>query len=141
MKKSKRTVDCKKVAVAMYILNWVLCFGLAIALVIAFLITKDQAPTEDQETLQQKLGTIIYGIGLSLIPMVVLAIIVKDKIRPTVWMIDIILANYLFGEIAMYIVFAIWLVSEYVVGPVGKHYKSLYTINKEIDRRESWKKQ
>ncbi len=136
MKKSKRTVDCKKVAVAMYILNWVLCFGLAIALVIAFLITKDQAPTEDQETLQQKLGTIIYGIGLSLIPMVVLAIVVKDKIRPTVWMIDIILANYLFGEIAMYIVFAIWLVSEYVVGPVGKHYKSLYTINKEIDRRE-----
>lgn len=136
MKKSKRTVDCKKVAVAMYVLNWVLCFGLAIALVIAFLITKDQAPTEDQETLQQKLGTIIYGIGLSLIPMVVLAIIVKDKIRPTVWMIDIILANYLFGEIAMYIVFAIWLVSEYVVGPVGKHYKSLYTINKEIDRRE-----
>ena len=123
MKKSKRTVDCKKVAVAMYILNWVLCFGLAIALVIAFLITKDQAPTEDQETLQQKLGTIIYGIGLSLIPMVVLAIVVKDKIRPTVWMIDIILANYLFGEIAMYIVFAIWLVSEYVVGPVGKHYK------------------
>ena len=136
MKKSKRTVDCKKVAVAMYVLNWVLCFGLAIALVIAFLITKDQAPTEDQGTLQQKLGTIIYGIGLSLIPMVVLAIVVKDKIRPTVWMIDIILANYLFGEIAMYIVFAIWLVSEYVVGPVGKHYKSLYTINKEIDRRE-----
>lgn len=136
MKKSKRTVDCKKVAVAMYILNWVLCFGLAIALVIAFLITKDQAPTEDQETLQQKLGTIIYGIGLSLIPMVVLAIIVKDKIRPTVWMIDIILANYLFGELAMYIVFAIWLLSEYVVGPVGKHYKNLYTINKEIDRRE-----
>lgn len=136
MKKSKRTVDCKKVAIAMYVLNWVLCFGLAIALVIAFLITKDQAPTEDQETLQQKLGTIIYGIGLSLIPMVVLAIVVKDKIRPTVWMIDIILANYLFGEIAMYIVFAIWLVSEYVVGPVGKHYKSLYTINKEIDRRE-----
>lgn len=136
MKKSKRTVDCKKVAIAMYVLNWVLCFGLAIALVIAFLITKDQAPTEDQETLQQKLGTIIYGIGLSLIPMVVLAIIVKDKIRPTVWMIDIILANYLFGEIAMYIVFAIWLVSEYVVGPVGKHYKNLYTINKEIDRRE-----
>lgn len=136
MKKSKRTVDCKKVALAMYILNWVLCFGLAIALVIAFLITKDQAPTEDQETLQQKLGTIIYGIGLSLIPMVVLAIVVKDKIRPTVWMIDIILANYLFGEIAMYIVFAVWLVSEYVVGPVGKHYKNLYTINKEIDRRE-----
>ena len=136
MKRTKRTTDCKRVAVAMYILNWVMCFGLAIALVVAFLITKENAPTEAQETLQQKLGTIIYGIGLSLIPMVVLAIVVKDKIRPTVWMVDIILANYLFGSIAMYIVFGIWLISEYVVGPVGKHYKNLYTINKEIDRRD-----
>lgn len=136
MKRTKRTTDCKRVAVAMYILNWVMCFGLAIALVVAFLITKESAPTEAQETLQQKLGTIIYGIGLSLIPMVVLAIVVKDKIRPTVWMVDIILANYLFGSIVMYIVFGIWLVSEYVVGPVGKYYKNLYTINKEIDRRD-----
>lgn len=136
MRKTKRTTDCKKVAIAMYVLNWVLCFGLAIALVVAFLVTKEHAPTEQQETLQQKLGTIIYGIGLSLIPMIVLAILVKDKIRPTVWMVDIILANYLLGNVAMYCVFGIWLISEYVVGPVGRHYKSLYTINKEIDRRE-----
>ena len=136
MRKTKRTRDCKKVAIAMYVLNWVLCLGLALALVVAFLITKAHAPSEMQETLQQKLGTIIYGIGLSLIPMVVLAILVKDKIRPTVWMIDIILSNYLFGNIAMYCVFGIWLISEYVVGPVGRHFKSLYTINKEIDRRE-----
>ena len=136
MKKTKRTINCQRVAVAMYILNWILCFGLAIALVIAFVATRDKVPTEDQETLQQKLGTVIYGVGLSLVPMIVLAILVKDKIRPTVWMIDIILANYLFGSIVMYIVFGIWLVSEYVIGPIGRHFKSLYTINKEIDRRE-----
>ena len=59
MKRTKRTTDCKRVAVAMYILNWIMCFGLAIALVVAFLITKENAPTEAQETLQQKLGTII----------------------------------------------------------------------------------
>ena len=68
--------------------------------------------------------------------MIVLAILVKDTFRPTVWMIDIILTKYLYGNIAMYCVFAIWLISEYVVGPIGRHYKSLYTINKEIDRRE-----
>lgn len=135
MKKTQRTIDCKRVAVAMYILNWILCFGLAIALVIAFVATREKVPTEEQESMQQKLGTIIYGVGLSLIPMIILAILVKDKIRPTVWMIDIILANYLFGSMVMYIVFAIWLVSEYIIGPVGRHFKSLYTINKEIDRR------
>ena len=50
-------------------------------------------------------------------------------------MIDIILANYLFGSTVMYITFAIWLISEYVVGPLAKHYRELYLINKEIDRR------
>ncbi len=135
MKKTKRTIDCKRVALAMYILNWVLCFGLAIALVIAFIATRETTPTENQESMQEKLGTIIYGIGLSFIPMIILAILVKDKVRPTVWMVDIILANYLFGSMVMYIVFGVWLISEYVVGPVGRHFKSLYTINKEIDRR------
>lgn len=50
-------------------------------------------------------------------------------------MIDIILANYLFGSWCMYLTFGIWLISEYVVGPLAKYYKNLYTINKEIDRR------
>jgi len=90
---------------------------------------------EQSETMKEKFGTIIYGFGLSLIPMLVLSIIVKDKIRPTVWMIDVILANYLFGSWLMYVVFAIWLIDQYVIGPLGKHYRQLYTINKEIDRR------
>ena len=90
---------------------------------------------EDSATMEEKFGTIIYGFGLSLIPMLVLAIVVKDKIRPTVWMIDIILANYLFGSWMMYIVFAIWVIDQYVIAPLGKHYRQLYTINKEIDRR------
>ena len=72
---------------------------------------------------------------LIILLMVLLFILVKDKIRPTVWMIDIILANYLFGSTIMYVTFAIWLVSEYVVGPLARHYRQLYVINKEIDRR------
>ena len=130
--KTERTIRCKRLGVAFSVVNWIMCFGLAVGLIIVFA----SGIEPDDETLKEKLGTIIYGIGLSLIPIIVLAILVKDKIRPTVWMVDIILANYLFGNVAMYCVFGIWLISEYVVGPVGHHYKSLYTINKEIDRRE-----
>ena len=130
--KTERTIRCKRLGIAFSIINWIMCFGLAVGLIIVFA----SGIEPDNETLKEKLGTIIYGIGLSLIPIIVLAILVKDKIRPTVWMVDIILANYLFGNVAMYSVFGIWLISEYVVGPVGRHYKSLYTINKEIDRRE-----
>ena len=129
--KTERTIRCKRLGVSFSVINWIMCFGLAVALIIVFA----SGIEPDDETLKEKLGTIIYGIGLSLIPLIVLAILVKDKIRPTVWMIDIILSNYLFGSAIMYVTFAIWLVSEYVIGPLARHYRQLYVINKEIDRR------
>ena len=128
--KTERTIRCKRLGVAFSVINWIMCFGLAVGLIIVFA----SGIEPDNETLKEKLGTIIYGIGLSLIPIIVLAILVKDKIRPTVWLIDIILSNYLFGSAIMYVTFAIWLVSEYVIGPLARHYRQLYVINKEIDR-------
>ena len=133
--KTERTIKCKRLGILFTILSWLLCFGLAVGFVIAFVAMNGSGGGENSATLEEKFGTIIYGFGLSLIPMLVLAIIVKDKIRPTVWMIDIILANYLFGSWMMYIVFAIWVIDQYVIDPLGKHYRQLYTINKEIDRR------
>ena len=129
--KTERTIKRKRLGIAFSITNWIMCFGLAIGLIVVFA----SGIEPDNETLKEKLGTIIYGIGLSLIPLIVLAILVKDKIRPTVWMVDIILSNYLFGATIMYVTFAIWLVSEYVIGPLARHYRQLYVINKEIDRR------
>ena len=133
--KTERTIKCKRLSIVFTILSWLLCFGLAVGFVIAFVAMNGSGGGENSATLEEKFGTIIYGFGLSLIPMLVLAAIVKDKIRPTVWMIDIILANYLFGSWMMYIVFAIWIIDQYVIDPLGKHYRQLYTINKEIDRR------
>lgn len=133
--KTERTIKCKRLGILFTALSWVLCFGLAVAFVIAFLAMNGSGNGEQSSTMKEKFGTIVYGFGLSLIPMLVLSIIVKDKIRPTVWMIDVILANYLFGSWLMYVVFAIWLIDQYAIGPLGKHYRQLYTINKEIDRR------
>ena len=133
--KTERTIKCKKLGILFTILSWLLCFGLAVGFIIAFVAMNGSGGGENSATMEEKFGTIIYGFGLSLIPMLVLAIVVKDKIRPTVWMIDIILANYLFGSWMMYIVFAIWVIDQYVIAPLGKHYRQLYTINKEIDRR------
>lgn len=133
--KTERTIKCKRLGILFTVLSWVLCFGLAVAFIISFLAMNGNGSGGQSATMKEKFGTIIYGFGLSLIPMLVLSIIVKDKIRPTVWMIDVILANYLFGSWLMYVVFAVWLIDQYVIGPLGKHYRQLYTINKEIDRR------
>lgn len=114
----------------LFILNWALCFGTAAAFIIACV---SGAPGD--ETLKVKLGTIIYGFGASLIPMVVLAIVVKDKIRPTVWMLDIVLANYLYGSIGMYIVLGVWFIGEYIIMPLSKRFSTLYLVNREMDKR------
>lgn len=129
--KTNRTIKCKRLGVTFSVINWLLCFGLAIGYIVAFFALKGEGNGE----LRQKLGTIVYGFGLSLIPMVVLAVIVKDKIRPTLWMVNIILANYLFGNYCMYATFGVWLLSEYVFSPLAKRYSSLYLINREIDKR------
>ena len=129
--KTNRTIKCKRLGVTFSVINWLLCFGLAIGYIVAFFALKG----EGNGDFKQKLGTIVYGFGLSLLPMVVLAVIVKDKIRPTLWMVNIILANYLFGNYCMYATFGVWLLSEYVFSPLAKRYSSLYLINREIDKR------
>jgi hypothetical protein len=85
--------------------------------------------------MKEKMGTVLYGFGMSLIPVIVLAILVKDKIRPTVWMIDLILANYLYGSIGMYIVVGIWVIGEYIIAPLSKRFATLYLVNRELDKR------
>lgn len=132
MKMSKQT---KKYRLGrfLFILDWICCFGVA-AVLICMCIGGIQ-PDPNGVSMKEKLGTIIYGFGMSLLPMVVLAILVKDKIKPTIWMADLILANYLYGSIGMYIIVAVWLVCEYIIMPLSKRFSTLYIVNKEMDKR------
>lgn len=132
MKQSKITKKYKW-ARLLIVLNWIMCFGTA-----AILICLCAAGVEASSSgisMKEKLGTVIYGFGMSLIPIVVLAILVKDKVRPTVWMLDIILANYLYDSLGMYIVLGVWVIAEYIVLPLSKRFASLYLINREMDKR------
>ena len=115
------------------VLDWVFCFGTAAVFIL--MAVGGVQPDPNGITMKEKLGTIVWGLGASILPMVVLAIIVKDRIKPTVWMADIILANYLYGNLGMYIVLAIWFVSEYIIVPLSKRYATKYLVNKEIDLR------
>ena len=128
-------------------LNWLLCYGLAVFM-IAFAIASYSTPDSKlMEELTVKFGTVPMGYvekmksiaisaAASVIPMIILSITVKDKIRPLIWMINIILSNILIGEIMMYIVFATWFFSEYILIPLVNSLENKYVINKEIDKRE-----
>ena len=101
-------------------LNWLLCYGLAVFMIVFAIASYSTPDSKLMEDLTVKFGTVPMGYveklksiaisaAVSFIPMVILSIVVKDKIRPLVWMINILLSNILIGETMMYIVFAIWL--------------------------------
>lgn len=125
-----RTKKFKKLDIIFHVLSWALCFGTA-----AFLILLKICGTEEGTPLKETIGSVLYGWLVSNIPLVALSIIVKDKIRPVCWMVDVIMSNIVFGGIAIYIVFGLWVVDEYVISPLAKSFHNKYVINKEIDRR------
>lgn len=136
----------RKKSIVLYILSWLLCFGLATTF-IAIALGKYTNP--DPNTLielEKKVGSVAYEYidklktiaitGLiSLLPMMILSIVVKDKIRPTLWMLNIILSNLLINGYMMYVVFGCWVLDNYIITPLAKSYHNKYVINKEIDKR------
>lgn len=70
-----------------------------------------------------------FGIGL------IIFIFIKEKMRNTVWMANIILSVILFNQTGMYIILAIWTADEFIVRPIYKRSHNKYVINKEIDKR------
>ena len=127
---TQTTKKFKKLDIIFHILSWVLCFGTA-----AFLVLFKVCGAEEGTPLKETIGSVVYGWLVSNIPLVALSIIVKDKIRPVCWMVDVIMSNIVFGGIAIYIVFGIWIVDEYVISPLARSFHNKYVINKEIDRR------
>ena len=125
-----RTKKFRNLDITFHILSWVLCFGTA-----AFLVLLKICGAEEGTPLKETIGTVLYGWLVSNIPLVALSIIVKDKIRPVCWMVDVIMSNIVFGGIAIYIVFGIWIVDEYVISPLARSFHNKYVINKEIDAR------
>lgn len=125
-----QTKKFKNLDILFHVLSWVLCFGTA-----AFLVLLKVVGAEAGTPLKETIGSVLYGWLVSNIPLVALSIIVKDKIRPVCWMVDVIMSNIVFGGIAIYIVFGLWVIDEYVISPLARSFHNKYVINKEIDRR------
>lgn len=144
---SEITSRYKKKAVLLTILSWILCFGTAVVFLTIAINKYTGNETQAIIELSGRFGakaqgvldrakTIIMTSLISMIPMIILSVIVKDKIRPLVWMLNIILSNILLGSVAMYIVFSVWFIDEYILRLMAKSALAKYVINKEIDKRE-----
>lgn len=141
------TKQYKKQALILYLISWILCFGIFIVFInigySKYIVNAVDSTVEFEEKFGSlaaeqvsKLKSMTISAFVALLPMIILSIIAKDKFKPTVWMINVIMANIMVNSWCMYLVFGIWLADNYIVRPLAAKRRIQYQINKEIDKRE-----
>lgn len=128
-----RTRECIKKRNIYVILSWTLCFGVATGLLIYGFSTK-WTGTDSEVARHIKAILIIWTI--SLLPMMLLSLLVKDKVKPTIRMINVILAAYLVSNWFMFIIGFCMLFDTYFISGAIKKYNAAIIANKEMDKRD-----
>lgn len=137
MKKTARMKQLKKRKFWLNVINYLLCYGTAVVLVLLKVIG-----AEEGTPLKETLGTVVYGFIVAQLPLIAITVLVGTKIKPVVWMVDVVMANIVFGGPAIYFILGIWLIDEYVICPIANNTKIAYisskeyAINKELEKNE-----
>lgn len=142
MAKSERQKSLKRRMLIFGILSfsiWIITSLVMVGLAIKHCFPTPQ-PTEIGETIEEgmsifseelkaKVMSLSITVGIGLIG----TIIIKDKIRVFMWICCVIIAALLYGNNGMFVIFAIWLIDEYILRVLYKYYKRKWEIRKEID--------
>ena len=130
---SPRAKDLKKRKIIFGLLStltWVVTGVVFIIIALTKFKTKDSSGTP---IFSPEIKSMIASIGVTAVIGLIVAIIIKDKIRTFVFMTSTVLASILYKEVGMYIVLAIWLVDEYIFHTLYKKFARQYEIRKEVD--------
>ena len=131
--RSERTRECIKKRNLYIVISWVLCFGITLGLIIYGFATKWTGSSSETA---KHIKAILITWVLAILPLTLISFLVKDKIKPTVRMINVILAAYLVANWFMYIVGVLMLIDTYFISGKIKKYKTAVITNKEMDLRE-----
>lgn len=134
-KVSKRTKDTAKLSRLFLVLSFLCFVGVAIFTVFACFSHIGSSEEQGMDIISEQLKSVLVSTSVTIIIVTILALIIKNKVRTTVYMLSLIVNGILFKEVGMYIILAIWALDEYVFTSLHKHYQKLKVINKEIDLR------
>ena len=129
---SERQKSLKRKSILFGILSYGILFVLSLVYLISafsnFNIVKDgvQIFTEEAKKIVISMS-ITYVIGG------ILMIWLKEGMRTFIWIVCVVLGSVVFKEAGMYIALGCWLIDDYVVHKLFKHYYSKLKIRKEID--------
>jgi len=133
MAKSERQISLKKKKVLFTIISHAMWIGTAIVLA-CLALSNLKATEEGVQIFTDEFQSKIVSVSITILIGIIVAIIIKEKVRVFTYMASLVLATILYKEVGMYIVLGIWLVDEYVIHVLAQKYTRLYEIRKEIDQ-------
>jgi len=134
-KKSEITKKCSKLSRLFLVLSFFCLLGVVIFTVIAVFSHIGGEKEQGMQIISRELETMLVSTSITIVVVAVLAFFIKNKIRPTVYMLAIIINGILFKEVGMYVMLGVYGLDEFVFSLLHKHYHARAIINKEIDRR------
>ena len=134
-KTSDRTRKLRRLRNAFCIISYICCLGLTAVMASCAMAHFGSGGKANTEILSEAALKVVMSVATTAIIGIVVTIFIKDKMRHTLYMADVIMASLLWGATGMYTVLAIWFVDEYVFRNIYLHAKDRHIINKEIDLR------
>lgn len=132
MAKSERYKSLKKKTIIFGIISYAALFvTMAVCLIaggINFNAVKDgvQIFTDEAKTL-------FLSMSITAVVGTILTFFLKEGMRTFIWVVCVVLSSIVFGPVGMYIVLGTWLLDDYVIHKLFKHYQGKLSIRKEID--------
>lgn len=136
MKTSDRTKRLRKGKFGFLIADVVCWVGMAAFTVISVVCLLDKKDGSGTPIFSEDFKALLVSLGVTTIVGLIAALVIKDKMRATIYMLCLILNSVMYKEGGMYATLAVWFVDEYVFHALYERYKLKVSINKEIDLRE-----
>lgn len=114
----------------------ILCWlGMACFTVVSVICLIDSKDASGIPIFSEDFKALLVSLGATTVIGLIAALVIKDKIRTTIFMLCVILNSIMYKEAGMYVTLAVWFVDEYVLHGLYARYKLKTDINKEIDLR------
>lgn len=129
---SERQKSLKNKSILFGILSYGLLFVLSLVYLISAFVNFN-AVHEGVQIFTEEAKKIVISMSITYVIGGVLMIWLKEGMRTFIWIVCTILGSIVFKEAGMYIALACWLIDDYVIHKLFKHYKKKLDIRKEID--------
>lgn len=130
--KSERQKQLKKKS----ILFGILSYGILFVLLTVYLISAFanlNAVHEGVQVFTDEIKHVVISMSITAIVGVIATIFLKEGMRTFIWIVCVVLGSLVYKEPGMYIALGCWLIDDYVIHKLFKHYKDKLSVRKEID--------